>query len=55
MNQHEPILHERDRLHLDPDEFVGERVGEKRKMEHERFANSYFVFFKDQQLMSKTC
>lgn len=36
MNQHEPVLHDRERLHLDADEFVGERVGEKRKVELER-------------------
>ncbi|XP_065064280.1 protein CBFA2T2-like isoform X2 [Rhopilema esculentum] len=36
MNQHEPLLHDRERLHLDPEEFVGERVGDKRKVEHER-------------------
>lgn len=36
MNQHEPVLHDRERLHLDADEFVGERVGEKRKIELER-------------------
>eukprot|EP00794_Sanderia_malayensis_P018910 gene18910-20813_t len=38
LSQHEPMLHDRERLHLDPDEFVGERVGvgDKRKMELDR-------------------
>ena len=39
LNQHEPILHDRERLHLDPDEFVAERVGDKRKMELERLVS----------------
>ena len=37
LSQNEPMLHDRERLlHLEAEEFIGDRVGDKRKLEHER-------------------